>query len=184
MNLQNNPEYRSRYLDQWAEMIERDRSHPCVLMWSMGNESAWGRHVNDQLMYVKQEDKSRPVIFSWAMMAPLSPQQTSKFPNIKLERPFDIHSLHYAFYDINLGDMSEYWNGTSYINGWGKNFSREGIEMVQKDMPYSMRVFTSQSTTEKSRIPMLENFWGETIKAILDSIYYKEGHGSVHLGWR
>lgn len=178
MDLQNNPEYRSRYLDQWSEMIERDRSHPCILMWSMGNETAWGRHVNDQLTYVKQEDKSRPIIFSWSNMAPLSPQQTSRFPNIKLERPFDIHSLHYAYYDSNLGDMSEFWTGTSYINGWGKNFSREGIDMVQEGMPIMHDESTHISCynlEEMARDPNVRNFWGETIKQFWDSIYYKDG---------
>jgi len=31
-----------RYLSQLCEMIERDRSHPSVIIWSLGNESGWG----------------------------------------------------------------------------------------------------------------------------------------------
>jgi len=34
--VQNDPEYTPDFMNQWSEQIERDRSHPSVLMWSMG----------------------------------------------------------------------------------------------------------------------------------------------------
>jgi hypothetical protein len=175
-NLQNNPEYKSDFLDQWSEMIERDRSHPCILMWSMGNETSWGRHINSQLKYVREEDKSRPIIFSWAHRAPLSPQQENRKPFITLERPFDIYSLHYAYYDSKLGDMSDISTGVR--REMSKNFSREQLDLTQKGFP----VFHDESThvpnydlAELYRDPNTRNFWGETIKQFWENLYPTEG---------
>jgi beta-galactosidase/beta-glucuronidase len=36
------PEFMGRFLSQFQEMIERDREHPAILFWSLGNESEWG----------------------------------------------------------------------------------------------------------------------------------------------
>lgn len=35
-----------RYLDRVSRMYYRDRSHPCIIMWSLGNE-AWGYNCQD-----------------------------------------------------------------------------------------------------------------------------------------
>ena len=39
---ENDPERLPLYMNQFAEWIERDRSHPCVILWSLANESHWG----------------------------------------------------------------------------------------------------------------------------------------------
>lgn len=35
----NNPEWASRYVDRITRMVYRDRNHPCITMWSLGNEA-------------------------------------------------------------------------------------------------------------------------------------------------
>ena len=45
---ESDPEFTSRYMDQFTEMIERDRSHPSVIFWSLGNESAWGFELSER----------------------------------------------------------------------------------------------------------------------------------------
>ncbi len=42
-------EWTESYLDRCERMFERDKNHPCVIMWSLGNESGVGR--NQELMY-------------------------------------------------------------------------------------------------------------------------------------
>ena len=44
-----NPEWTEAYLDRAERMFERDKNHPCVIMWSVGNESGTGR--NHAAMY-------------------------------------------------------------------------------------------------------------------------------------
>jgi len=84
------PEFTSRYMNQFAEMIERDRSHPSVIFWSLGNESAWGSNFQKEHDYAKQEDTARPVIFSYPRTVP---QGTDCY---------DLYSDHYPKVDGDL----------------------------------------------------------------------------------
>ena len=42
-------------------MIERDRNHPCVIMWSLGNESGYGAAHDAAAAWCRRTDPSRPV---------------------------------------------------------------------------------------------------------------------------
>ena len=44
-----------------AELLERDRSHPSVIIWSLVNESSWGPDFDRSYEYVKGADPTRPV---------------------------------------------------------------------------------------------------------------------------
>ncbi|PNY26089.1 Evolved beta-galactosidase subunit alpha [Tolypocladium capitatum] len=56
-----NPEWREQYVDRARQMVARDKNHACVIMWSLGNESFYGR--NHQAMYdcIKAMDGTRLV---------------------------------------------------------------------------------------------------------------------------
>ncbi|ETN45231.1 uncharacterized protein HMPREF1541_10108 [Cyphellophora europaea CBS 101466] len=56
-----NPEWKDQYVDRAVQLVNRDKNHPCVIMWSLGNEAMYGR--NHQAMYdkIKTLDTSRPV---------------------------------------------------------------------------------------------------------------------------
>ena len=43
-----------------AELLERDRSHPSVIIWSLANESEWGPDFDRSHDYVKRSDATRP----------------------------------------------------------------------------------------------------------------------------
>lgn len=89
-----NPAFASRYMEQFAEMIERDRSHPSVIIWSLGNESEWGENFRMEYDYLKDEDPARPAIFSYPEKVPAGVVT------------YDIYSVHYADYKTNLGSQS------------------------------------------------------------------------------
>ncbi|WP_337270553.1 glycoside hydrolase family 2 TIM barrel-domain containing protein [Oryzifoliimicrobium ureilyticus] len=54
-------EWRPAVLDRAANMLERDKNHPCVLIWSCGNESYGGRVLADMANYFRERDPSRLV---------------------------------------------------------------------------------------------------------------------------
>ena len=41
-SLCNDPNYRSTWISRVSRMVERDKNHACVIMWSIGNESGYG----------------------------------------------------------------------------------------------------------------------------------------------
>lgn len=46
-------------LDRVRRCVERDKNHGCVLFWSLGNESAYGRGFERAVAWIKQYDTSR-----------------------------------------------------------------------------------------------------------------------------
>ena len=42
-------------------MVERDKNHPSIFSWSVGNESWSGKNLYDMSMYIRERDPSRPV---------------------------------------------------------------------------------------------------------------------------
>ena len=55
------PEWRGAVLDRAKSMYERDKNHPCVLMWSCGNESYCGENIAAMAEYFHKEDTRRLV---------------------------------------------------------------------------------------------------------------------------
>ncbi len=49
------------FLDRGARMLERDKNHPCIIMWSVGNESGAGLNHKLMIEYFKSRDASRIV---------------------------------------------------------------------------------------------------------------------------
>lgn len=84
------PAFTSRYINQFAEMLEKDRSHPSVILWSLGNESQWGLNFAKEYAYVKREDATRPVIFSYPNTVPEGSDG------------YDVWSEHYPKFDADL----------------------------------------------------------------------------------
>ena len=41
--------------------LERDKNHPSIIMWSVGNESGFGENLNAMVTYLRQRDPSRLV---------------------------------------------------------------------------------------------------------------------------
>lgn len=44
-----------------SEMYERDKNHPCIIFWSLGNESYAGKNLERGYYYLKNIDNTRPV---------------------------------------------------------------------------------------------------------------------------
>ncbi len=48
-------------LDRAARMVERDKNHPSVVLWSLGNECGTGRGLTATARWIKERDPSRPI---------------------------------------------------------------------------------------------------------------------------
>lgn len=57
----NRPEWHGAVLDRGRSMLERDKNHACILLWSCGNESWGGSNIFDLSNFFRQRDPSRLV---------------------------------------------------------------------------------------------------------------------------
>jgi len=57
-DLSNSPDWTEAYVDRAERLYERDKNHPCVIMWSLGNESGAGNNHRAMAQYIRSRDSS------------------------------------------------------------------------------------------------------------------------------
>ncbi len=55
----NRAEFLPLFMERVERMVERDKNHPCVIAWSMGNESGYGENFTRVLQWTKARDPHR-----------------------------------------------------------------------------------------------------------------------------
>jgi beta-galactosidase len=81
-NVANFPEWREAHFDRVRRMLERDKNHPCVIVWSMGNECSNGTVFPEIYAWLKERDPSRPVQFEQAHEADNTDIVCPMYPSI------------------------------------------------------------------------------------------------------
>jgi hypothetical protein len=141
---QSDERYAERYLSQLAEMIDRDRNHPSVIIWSIGNENTYGTNFQKEYAYVRAIDRSRPVMFSFPHTVPSG------------VTCYDIMSNHYPSFDrcLNLPE------------------SERAIALpVLGDEWMHVACYCTQDLRTD---PNIRNFWGESIKRAWENNFDSE----------
>ncbi len=64
--LAGDPRWHSAFLDRTIRMAERDKNHPSIIMWSLGNESGWGANFAAASAWLHEFDPTRPVHYEGA----------------------------------------------------------------------------------------------------------------------
>jgi beta-galactosidase len=59
--LSSHPDWEMAYIDRVERMVARDKNHPSIIMWSVGNEAGDGPNIWAASKRIKELDKSRPV---------------------------------------------------------------------------------------------------------------------------
>ncbi|GAB3573183.1 beta-galactosidase, LacZ type [Hymenobacter daeguensis] len=115
------------YLPQWApahrdrieRLVERDKNHASVIIWSMGNECGNGPVFHEAYTWLKQRDPSRPVQFEQAgedvdtdIVCPMYPGMGSMKRYAEATdktRPYIMCEYSHAMGNSN-GNFQEYWD--------------------------------------------------------------------------
>jgi len=58
------PAWEHAFLDRMQRMVQRDKNHSCIIVWSLGNESSYGPHHDTMADWTRRADPSRPVVRS------------------------------------------------------------------------------------------------------------------------
>ncbi|WP_229835286.1 glycoside hydrolase family 2 TIM barrel-domain containing protein, partial [Dactylosporangium sucinum] len=62
-NPADDPRFEALCVDRMRRMVERDKNHPSVVLWSLGNESGAGRNLAAMAAWAKARDDSRPLLY-------------------------------------------------------------------------------------------------------------------------
>ncbi len=59
--------YAPAFLDRAVRMVERDKNHPSIIAWSLGNESGYGPHHDAMAGWIRHRDPSRVLHYEGAI---------------------------------------------------------------------------------------------------------------------
>ncbi|WPJ97259.1 glycoside hydrolase family 2 TIM barrel-domain containing protein [Coraliomargarita algicola] len=62
-----NSSYSLAFHDRGKRMVERDKNHPSIIAWSLGNESGHGAHHDGLAAWIRHYDGSRPIHYESAL---------------------------------------------------------------------------------------------------------------------
>lgn len=128
--LANDPSWGKAHLQRIARMYERDKNHPSVIIWSMGNEAGNGVNFYDAYRWLKNRDGTRPVQYERAILPwqakgdmktewntdiipPMypTPEEMAEFSknNPEIKRPYIMCEYAHAMGN-SIGNLKEYWD--------------------------------------------------------------------------
>lgn len=66
VTLAHKPEWLGQHMLRTVRMVERDKNHPSIIIWSLGNEAGDGQNFVETYKWIKGRDESRPVQYERA----------------------------------------------------------------------------------------------------------------------
>ena len=63
----NDPAWMTAFCQRGMRMVQRDKNHPCVILWSLGNEAGFGPNHTALAGWIRQYDPTRPIHYEGAM---------------------------------------------------------------------------------------------------------------------
>ena len=121
-SLAKDPQYKMMIWSRNFNMLQRDKNHPSVIMWSMGNECGNGVNFEYTYDWMKKRDSSRPVTYERANydrntdaigLMYASPKYLQRFVDKNLDsvyhRPFIMVEYCHAMGN-SMGGLKDYWD--------------------------------------------------------------------------
>lgn len=123
------PEWAPAHVDRTVRLVERDKNHPSVIIWSLGNECGNGPVFYDTYKWIKNRDNTRMVQFEQAgenantdIVCPMYPGigSMTRYANATDKtRPYIMCEYAHAMGNSN-GNFQEYWDiirGSKHMQG-------------------------------------------------------------------
>ncbi|MCP2597894.1 DUF4981 domain-containing protein, partial [Candidatus Aminicenantes bacterium AC-335-L06] len=116
--LGNNPLWKKAHLDRTIRMVERDKNHPSIIIWSLGNEAGDGVNFEATYNWIKKRDSSRPIMYERAELGPHTDiydpmyariEHLLKYASKPRKRPLIMCEYAHAMGNSG-GNLKDYWN--------------------------------------------------------------------------
>lgn len=116
--LGNDTRFMASHLARVKAMVERDKNHPSVIIWSMGNEAGDGENFDSCFSWIKERDASRPIHYERAELrhnteiyCPMYPDigYLEKYASKPQARPLIMCEYAHAMGN-STGNLQEYWD--------------------------------------------------------------------------
>ncbi|KAH7394605.1 glycosyl hydrolases family 2, TIM barrel domain-containing protein [Pyrenochaeta sp. MPI-SDFR-AT-0127] len=78
-----NPQWRHQYVDRAVQLCERDKNHPSVVLWSLGNEAFYGQNIKAMYDSIKAIDSTRPIHYEADRAAEVADIQSKMYVPIE-----------------------------------------------------------------------------------------------------
>ncbi|RXF72413.1 glycoside hydrolase family 2 TIM barrel-domain containing protein [Arcticibacter tournemirensis] len=139
------PLWAPAHMDRIHRLVERDKNHPSVIIWSLGNECGNGPVFYEAYKWIKQRDNTRMVQFEQSgesentdIVCPMYPRVESmkEYANARKSRPYIMCEYSHAMGNSN-GNFQEYWDiiyGSKHMQGgfiW--DWVDQGMKTATKD---------------------------------------------------
>jgi beta-galactosidase len=145
--LAKNPDWAAAHLNRTVRMVERDKNHPSVIIWSLGNEAGDGPNFEATSKWIHQRDSSRPVHYEQAARKPYTdivcpmyppPRELAKYASEAQTRPYIMCEYEHAMGN-GSGDFWSYW-GQIYSQphlqgGFIWDWVDQGLRQRQQPLP-------------------------------------------------
>ncbi len=124
VTLADKPEWAAAHLDRMQRMVERDKNHPSVIIWSMGNEAGDGHNFLNGYKWIKGRDVTRPVQYEraekstntterhtdiWCNMYATIGEIEAYAKDLKTDRPLIMCEYAHAMGN-STGNLQDYWD--------------------------------------------------------------------------
>lgn len=110
--------WRDAHLDRVMRMVERDKNHPSIIIWSMGNEAGDGVNFAECYRWIHRRDNTRPVHYERALRGPNTDIYCPMYASIghlenyaseKRDKPLIMCEYSHAMGNSN-GNLQDYWD--------------------------------------------------------------------------
>jgi beta-galactosidase len=141
--LGNNPEWKLAHLERVKRMVERDKNHPSVIIWSMGNEAGDGFNFDTLSAWKHKHDSSRPVHYERSLKRDVVDIYSPMYAKIDYlenyaksnpDKPLILCEYAHSMGN-STGNLQDYWNViekyTSLQGGFIWDWVDQGL--VKKD---------------------------------------------------
>lgn len=121
--LAEDPAWKAAWIDRGVSMVERDKNHPSIISWSMGNETGWGANFDAMYKAMKAIDPTRPIHYEsktpayaevpsrYDIISTMYPsvEEIIRLMNLDPTRPVIICEYAHSMGN-SLGNFKKYWD--------------------------------------------------------------------------